>query len=108
MNKEHEKKLAKIADDLDKAKTELDNRLTDAETAIEKAKGDIVSLKDDLQGKYDEMSDTAQEGDKGTKLQEDIEKLGSIEDHLDEVKAEIESADFFDDPIGAIKEITEG
>jgi hypothetical protein len=64
----------------------------------------IGNLQDELQAEYDDLSETAQEGDKGTKLQEEIDALGELKDELDTLKTEFDDT-VFDDVIAKCDDV---
>jgi len=101
------KKASKILNDLNDAQASLEEALTKAKESASFAKDDILSLEDDLQEKFDEMSDTAKEGEKGEELDGEIEKLRSLEEEIDACKAELGDYSPFADAISSLKEIVE-
>ena len=60
-------------------------RFVRAQGDAEQAHSEIEALRDELQDWYDNMPENLQDSDKANALQETIDELESLLDHLDEV-----------------------
>jgi hypothetical protein len=105
MDKAQKKKLWTIVKSLEDIRTELDSHLSLAGDAVETQKTELTSFKDELQEKYDAMSETAQEGDKGIELSDLIDKLETLEDTIDETKTALDDWLPLDELIDGLKEL---
>lgn len=61
----------------------------------------LEEIKDEEESKYDNLPENFQEGERGCKMQETIDSLGSAFDYLEEVDSNIESA------ISSLEEVSE-
>jgi len=76
MNKERRKKL-----------DEAIRKLSDV---VAEAKGIVEEARDEEQDAYDNLPQSLQDGDKGTRMQESIDELTNAADTLDTVETDLE------------------
>jgi hypothetical protein len=107
MNKEQKNKLAQILKELVEAKTELDAKVTEITTTLVSAGETVDEIKEDTQDHFDALSEKAQEGEKGTELEADINSLDTIVDKIDSVKSELDDTGPLDDIIDQLKSLAE-
>jgi hypothetical protein len=65
------------------------NIITAAQLKINKQTQKLEAVKNELQDTYGNMSETAQEGDKGSELSEQLEKLGEVINTLEEADGQL-------------------
>jgi hypothetical protein len=65
-------------------------------TKVEEEKDKLETLQASMQDAFDDLSEEAQQGDKGTKMEEEINSIGEIIDELDNIKGEIDDEPFED------------
>jgi hypothetical protein len=105
MNKTQLKVVQDTKEAIDKAKEKFSNLIDEIiSKTIDKEIENIGNLQDELQGEFDELSEKQQEGDKGTKLTEEIEALENLKNELDTFKAECDDS-VFDDIISRIDDV---
>lgn len=97
MKKEHLKIIKDVVDNLEKVNGSFQTVIDDAITEIDKEIENLGNLADTLQEQHDDMSEKAQEGDKGTELSELIDALGEVKSDLEDIKDELDS-----EPLGDI------
>jgi hypothetical protein len=94
------------------AKGELEEAKEDLSNYIDKVIGEVIdpmiesigNLQENLQGQYDDLSDKQQEGDKGTKLKDEINALEELKDELDTFRSEFDDS-VFDDLITKCEDV---
>jgi hypothetical protein len=74
--------------------------------ALEEANGIVEELKDELQNWLDNLPDSFREGDKGTELEEEIEKLESAISSLEEAQSVISDTPLLSDHSFEYQQIT--
>jgi hypothetical protein len=105
MNKAELKVVADAKGEIEDAKEKVSNFIDEiiAKT-IDPMIETIGNLQDELQAQFDDLSEKTQEGDKGTKLTEEIDALGELKDELDTFKTEFDDT-AFDDIIAKFDDI---
>jgi hypothetical protein len=97
MDKKQLKVVADAKGEIEDAKEKVSNFIDEIITkTIDPMIENIGNLQDELQAQFDELSEKQQEGDKGTKLTEEIEALGELKDELDTFKTEFDDTAFDD------------
>jgi hypothetical protein len=96
MNKTQLKTVKDSKEKVESIKVELSELVDHVVLKIDEEIETIGNLQGELQEQYDDLGEKAQEGDKGTALQEDIDALGEIKDELDSIKDSL-SEDAFEE-----------
>lgn len=98
MNKADLKIVSSSLENIKATQKKLNDMIAELRADILSEKETLENLQGELQEKYDDMSESAQEGDKGTELNDDLEKLGEIIDDLGSTDDALE-VDIFDDVV---------
>ena len=93
-DKESLKVIQKALTNLTGISRDLDDHIDKVTSDIDNVIKDIEILKDSLQEKFDEMSETAQDGDEGQELASFIEELESALEYATNLKEELETDRF--------------
>jgi|GEM_PF-3415126 hypothetical protein len=96
MKKEHQKILQTAVTALVEQNSKFDSLVADSIGVIDKELENLGNLADSLQSEFDEMSETQQESDKGSELEEAINKVDEIKTELEELKDELDDKPFED------------
>jgi prefoldin subunit 5 len=105
MKKEQVKLAVGSLQKIEEAKQTVNDAVASAIGIIDSEIETMGGLQADIQSEFDDLSEKAQEGDKGEKLNNDIEALQEILDELESVKDNLEE-DPLDDVITKIKNLT--
>lgn len=104
MKKENLKILKDAIQVLTDQNHKFDTLVADTIGIIDKELENIGNLADNLQSEFDDMSEKQQESDKGSELEEAINKVDEIKTELEELKDELDDAPF-DDLITKLEEL---
>jgi len=104
MKREHQKIIKQAVTALTDQNSLFDKLVSDTIGMIDSQLENLGNLADSLQSEFDDMSETQQEGDKGTELEEAISKVDEIKTELEEIKDELDDAPF-DDLITKLEEL---
>jgi seryl-tRNA synthetase len=104
MKNEHRKILGDAIKSLAEQNSKFDSLVADSIGIIDRELETLGNLADDLQSMFDDMSEKQQEGEKGSELEEAINKVDEIKTDLEELKDELDDAPF-DDLITKLEEL---
>jgi hypothetical protein len=105
MKKEHLKIIKAAIDNLTEQDRKFDDLVASAIGEIDKEVENLGNLKDTLEGEFEELSESQQEGDKGTALQEAIDAIEEAKTDLEGIKDDLDDAPF-DDIINKLGELS--
>jgi hypothetical protein len=96
MKREHQKILKETIAALTDQDHKFDTLVADSIGIIDRELENLGNLADSLQSEFDDMSEKQQESDKGSELEEAINKVDEIKTELEELKDELDDNPFED------------
>jgi predicted nuclease with TOPRIM domain len=104
MNKSQLQTIKDAVSNLGNINSKFDSLVAEAIGEIDKEIENLGNLVDELQDEFDDLPEKAQEGEKGTELEESIKAIGEAKSDLEDSKDELEAAPM-DDIITKLEEI---
>jgi seryl-tRNA synthetase len=92
MNKSQLQIIKDATTNLGDINSKFDAVVADAIGEIDKEIENLGNLVDELQDEFDDLSEKAQEGEKGNELEESIKAIGEAKSDLEDSKDELEAA----------------
>ena len=104
MDKNIKAAIQAVKDGLTSSEEKLSDHISTALLEVTEQKNALVGLKDDLQAKYDDMDEDKQESDNGTDLSDMIDKLESVIERVGELEDALDES-LYEDSLDELKEI---